>query len=237
LIAVFAIASSAWTRWFDARWLEAQRIVAEAGGHPFPGEREKHHLIWHPIWCGLGDFGEDKGYRWDDRIAAASAIPILRDQYGVEVPPFDSTSYVFQDQFLDPHRKYYRVPYLLPHYSEVLRDRILADVRSDPIWYLAILLRRIGRILSDTTPILRLPVHGLSALAVAGLCLGARGRRKRMLALFAFPLPLSATALLIFSGKGVTYYGCYHLLPAAVVLTALLQSVLDRARRLGIRAV
>ena len=239
-VATLMLASALCSRWFDAEWEEAQQVVASAGGHPFPGERERHHLIWHPIWCGLGDFGEDRGYRWDDRAAAAYALPILQSRYGVEIPPLDPKSYVFDD-YVDRAKKYYRVPYLLPHYSDVIRDKVLADVAAHPLWYASIILRRIGRVLIDSTPIaiairgfaIRIPFPGLIALPIAILaCLCVR--RHGLALLFIFPLPLSATALLIYSGRGVAWYGCFHLLPAAFLLTALVRS-LDRARRLGVR--
>jgi hypothetical protein len=227
-VIVFGLASSLWSRWFDAKWEEAQRVVAEAGGHPFPGAREKHHLVWHPIWCGLGDFGEDKGYRWDDRVAAQYALPLLASKYGVEVPKWDPSSYVIADTFVDPGKRYYQVPFLLPHYTDVVRDKVLADIKGDPLWYFGVLLRRAWRVLAETTPLsiavgayaVRIPFHGLFALAIAVFALA---KRRRALALsFVFLLPLSTTAIAIYSGGGVPNYGCYHLVPAALLVTCVL---------------
>jgi hypothetical protein len=82
----------------------------------------------------------------------------------------------------------------------------------------------------------RLPFPGLFAAIIAiAACLGVR-RRRALASLLLFPLPLSATALLIYSDRGTAYYGCFHLLPAGILLATLVQSVLDRVGRLGVRA-
>ena len=53
----------------------------------------------------------------------------------------------------DAAGKYYRTPYELPHYEEVIRDKVLGDIRRDPVWYLGILWKRAGRILTETSPV------------------------------------------------------------------------------------
>lgn len=78
----------------------------------------QYHAVWFGIWAGLGDFDATKGHVWDD--AATSAFMVQRGG-----SPLNPGSY-------DPRNE------------EILRSAVLADVLSDPSWYLTILTKRLG---------------------------------------------------------------------------------------------
>ncbi|MFP4056582.1 MAG: hypothetical protein ACLF0G_06915 [Candidatus Brocadiia bacterium] len=245
LAGAFVAGSWGWRRYFDHKFAQAQEAVRGAGGHPFPGPRRTYHLLWHPVWCGLGDFDETHGYVWNDVAAVAYARPILADRYGLELPPWDGRSLVYEHSFWDEAGHYYKTPYEMPHYEDVLRRKVLGDIARDPLWYLGILGRRAWRVLCETTPPriavgawwASLPFHGLAALAVLAVALWARAWAVAKAVLFV--APLSFTALFIYSGGGTPYYSCYHLLAAAALGAWLVELLLwagSAGRRAGAKA-
>jgi hypothetical protein len=209
------LVGAALDRWFQRKHDQAAVLLKQIGGHPYPGPRVSHHELWHPIWCGLGDFDQKYGYRWDDRVAVDYAFPVMRDRLGVRLPPRTPGRY-HTDEYWDEARRYPRFPAEVPGYHEVIRDKVLSDIRRDPGWYLDILGKRALRLLRELTPLRvqirmarrTLPWHPL-LLAPALLVLLAFRRGDR-LALAAFTLPTCLTALLIYSDKGNCYYAIYH---------------------------
>jgi hypothetical protein len=235
----FVLGSRAWESYFDYKFEQARQAVEAAGGHPYSAPRDLHHMRWHPIWIGLGDFDRKYGYAWDDRIAAAYAFPILRDRYGVKLPKWDGRSYVC-DEYWDEAKKYYKTPYELPHYAEVIRDKVIHDITHDPVWYLGILLRRAWRVATQTPPVrlalgrwhLTLPMHGLLFLPLVTLL--AIGRSWMLLKTCCFTLSLALPALVVYSGRGMCYYSCHHVLAAALLGAWALEGVLWWMEKRGV---
>lgn len=109
------------------------------------------HAIVHSLWCGLGDFGSDKGYEWNDRAAYKFAIDrdeILRkgERDQIEKCRFGAVfrryytfglreDYTFSDVFFAANR-----------YNKIIGDKVFADISGDILWYLKILGKRISRI-------------------------------------------------------------------------------------------
>lgn len=223
LAASFGGASKAWEAHFARKYDQALEVVTAAGGHPYTGPRMGYNTPWDNIWEGLGDFDTKYGYAWSDAAAVAHARPVLLEKYGEEVAG---------DGYWDDAKKYYKWPLETPHYNDVLRSKVLRDITHDPLWYLGILAQRAWRILTQTTPLrlawgtvwVSLPMHGLLALPV--LCLLAWARAWGLLKLVGFFVPLSLVALLVYSGKGMCYYSCYHVGVAAVVCALLFEGVL-----------
>ncbi len=197
--------SSAWHGYFDHKTAEARRVVAAAGGQPYDGPRHRMHLLWHPIWCGLGDFDTRYGHRWHDDTAYAYATAVLAKSRGL-------------DRF--EHGVLWD-----PEYEQTLRAAVLDHVFSDPLWYLDILASRVRRLIVETTPLrlglgrafLDFPMHGLVFALL--LVVATRARSGVLVRLLLFPLATSLPALLIHSGAGMTNYSWYHLMAAAVALT------------------
>lgn len=238
LVGAFAGVSALWGRWFDAKFEDARRVVAAAGGHPYDGPRDAAHSFWHPLWCGLGDFDRTHGYVWNDNAAARYAHPILAAKYHVDLPEWDPDHWAYYGAYWDAGRRYYKMPYEMPHYSEVVRDKVVGDVAADPAWYAGILVQRAWRLLSETTPArlavgggsLALPVSGLLLLPLLGFL--AATRNAVLLKLALFPLATSLPALLVYSGDGMSFYSWYHLVAAAIVGSVALAAGLAWTRRL-----
>ena len=237
----FIGATNAWERYRDAKFREAQEAVLAAGGTPFPGPLDLYHSVWHPIWCGLGDFDRKYGYCWEqDQAAARYAWPILKDKYGVELPRWNRSDLVCYNDFWDARGLYYKTPYELPHYADVLRDKVLGDIRSDPLWYLQILGKRLRQVFTAIPPI-SISAHsrtigflggGFIALAVAVVLAIARGYP--FLILLFFSLPLAATSMVFYSLRGTTYYTTFHLMAGAFLIVWLAEGILYcRGRQRG----
>ncbi len=153
LLISLQVTSVGWKALFGHKIEQARAFVTQAGSEPFPGPREQHHTIAHPVWCGLGDFDTRYGYAFDDRVAWRYALPILRSEYGVDAPPYEGQAYFYPNEFWDERQFYYKTPEELPHYYEVLQRKMVHDMTTDPLWYLEILAKRALRILSRTSEV------------------------------------------------------------------------------------
>ncbi len=201
--------------YFESEFQETLQLVEAAGGHPYYGKRIEGHRLWHPIFCGLGDFGSDKGYTWRDYNAYNYAAPILKDKYGIDIT----------DKFHDSAGKYYIRYDEIDEYEQIVKDKVLSDIKSDPLWYASILVKRLGAILSTTLPF---PYAGWLIFPVMYVLF----RRKNWLLLkvLLISLPLSATSLLIHSGKNATYNGMYSILTVAIGVYLLVECWAERKR-------
>jgi len=231
MAASFVVGSLLWSSYFRSKILEADAVVGKAGGHVYPGPRDAHHMFWHPIWCGLGDFDTKYGYEWDDRDAAAFAHPHLVSEYRVTLPPYDPAHYSYAGVSWDGEGRFYVLPYELEHYNEIVRDKVMHDISHDPLWYLEILARRMKRTLTNVTPVsitlpgLRVPLEPTGLCFLFGLGLLLWFRHPVLLRLTLFTLPLTSPAILVYSGGGMTYYACHHLLAAGVLTFLVLRTI------------
>lgn len=238
-VAALVVGGLAWNGYFKLKFDRAARVVAQAGGVPYTGPFVLYHPVWHNLALGLSDFDRKHGWKWDDRLAYKMGMEALRKQPGRDIPDFARYGY-FLEQSYDGKGRYPVLAEEVPGYYDVIRDRVLADIAGDPGWYLGILARRVGRILTDTTPLqlavarakLRIPWNFLPVLPLAALLLATRRRFLGGLLLFA--LPLSTVPLVVFSGLGATYSAIVHLVGAALLLAALAQVAALTLRR-GLR--
>lgn len=222
--ATLVIGGKAWNSWFRTKIAQAEAVVQEANGHVYPGPRDFHHLFWHPIWVGLGDF--DPRFAWRDKLAAEFVLPILKEKYGIN----------YTGGFWDQDQKFYRQIYELDHFGEVLRDDLVARIGSDPLWYAGILCKRAWRILTETSPLrltatrgaVTLPMHGLLMLPVLGLLIWCRAWT--YLAVLVLSCATSLTAFAVYSGHGTCLYSIYHLVVAALVVACLIEWLLRKRR-------
>jgi hypothetical protein len=237
--------SRGWQAFFHHKIREADRLVGRVGGHPYPGPRDHYHMYWHPIFCGLGDFDTKYGYAWDDRAAAKYALPVLKRDYGVDVPVYDG-GWIYRNAFWDADRIYYKTPYELPHYQDVLRDKVLHDVRGDPLWYANILAHRLYHLVKDTTPVraqvgrwtafsVSLPPVAAGLLGLVVVAVLVMARQRLWLKVLCLTLPTSLLALLVYAKGNACHYSCYHLVVAAIVITWGLEAGLELLRALFVR--
>ncbi len=215
----FWVGSLAWQSYFDFKINQAYEFVSQAGGHPFNEARYSYHSLWHPLWCGLGDFDTKYGYQWDDVAAMDYAYPILKQAGAVD---FEMIGTERSTATYDAAGLYYKRISELPEYEPVLRDKILSDIRNDPAWYLDILAQRVHRIVNAVAPTrlalgawyIALPFEGWLLIPMLAFLILAR--RWSLLKLLCFTLPLAATAFAIYSGGGYIYYSVFLQVVVAV---------------------
>ena len=117
---------------------------------------------------------------------------------------------------------------------------MLADIKKDPAWYAGVLVKRVHRVFTMTTPVrlswptgwLDLPWHAALLLPLAAVL--ALFRSRFLLGLSLFTFPTTTTALLVYSDLGTTYYGVYHQVAFAVLASVVLGHAVfwaDRALR------
>lgn len=227
----FQAASMAWSGYFQRKIAKADHVVGEAGGTPFPVSRDRQRNIWHPLWCGLGDFDTKYGYVWDDGAAGLFAAHVLQKRYGIEMPNIEwfLTWRGEPEDYWDEENKYIKAQEEVPYYGLVLRERILSDITGDPLWYLGILLKRAERTIVETTPVriavgdlyVTIPYFWPLALLFGGFLVIYR--KWDQLKMIIFVLPLAVTPILIYSGGGTVYYNIYHLVLTAILVEGLVK--------------
>lgn len=197
------LTSSLWEAYFDYKAKEAYNFVAAAGGQPQERLRAYHHL-WHPIWCGLGDFDDKYGFAWNDALAMETIKPRM-----------EADGLVDFDRIPGDPNVYPKLLWMLPEYDHYIRDDVLDHIQQDPTWYLNILRKRAQRLLTEVAP-LRL------AIGVRTVTLGSAGwlllptlvllvilRKWSYVKLLLFCLTTSLPAFVIYSGNGMAYYSMY----------------------------
>ena len=182
---------------FNEKFEETTTLVTKVGGHPYTGDRIDGHKIWHPVFCGLGDYDTKYGYQWDDRIAYAYAVPVLNEKYDLAI---NYSGKYHTDNYYDKDSLYYVKFDEISIYEDVIKNKVLSNIKSDPLWYAEILFKRIGKIFTTCLPFsylgwLLLPLLGWLIIK----------KKWCYLALLIAALPLSLTSLIIYSGKGNTY--------------------------------
>lgn len=206
--------------YFDYKFQESYALVENNKGHVYDGGRILSHKFWHPVYCGLGDFDEEKGYEWNDKVAYVYAIPFLEKKLGRKVK---YTNNFYLDEYYDEDEIYYIKFDELAEYDQVLKDKVLSDIQSDPLWYVEIFFKRILRILSET-----LPFHQIGWLALPFVAFLFYQKKWGYIKLIVISLPLSFTPLFIYSGGFSTYNSVYSIIVLAIFLMMLLKFVINK---------
>lgn len=207
---------AAQVKYFDQKWEEAVTYVSAHGGEPANGQRMTGHTFWHPVWCGLGDFGSDKGYSWSDDAAYQYGFGEIERRYGTKVEYGSDLRLLEHDP---PGSSYIRMVGGYPHYEEVLRDGVIKDVKSHPLWFAKVIVLRLNRVLAVSTPF-----NGIGYLALGCFAWLVAKRRIRDLWLLGGSMAVSFSAVTVYSGDGATWSGLF-----GVVGLALLAEQADRA--------
>jgi len=216
----FFIFKSAWDFHFKESMKQAQNFVKEKGDVPYPGAISVYHPFWHSIFCGLGDWGKDKGYEWNDHVAFSYGFaklglqPISKNNYfsnfTIGVIPVDNPSYI-------------RTIYDLPQYTEVLRNKIINDIAYDPWWYTTIIAKRIKQLIIETSGIhfslgpfhLEINFKYLGSILLFGaLISSAYLRLWYQWRLLALGYSGASAAILVYSLQGMTYFSIAHIFAA-----------------------
>lgn len=201
--------------YFDYKFKEAYSIVKSKGGHVYDGNRINAHKFWHPIFCGLGDFDDKYNYKWNDRVAYKYAIPILKTKYGMNIT---YSGKLHLDEFYDDANVYYKKFDEIDEYEEVVKNKVLKDIKNDPIWYISILIKRINRVLIET-----LPFHWIGWLSLPFIFLLFKQKKWSYLKLIFIGLPLSFTPIFIYSGGFSTHNTVIGIIIIALIINLLLK--------------
>ncbi|MBI9067583.1 MAG: hypothetical protein JEZ09_09850 [Salinivirgaceae bacterium] len=202
---------------FNNKFNEAKTIVENHDGHVYNGLRISGHRLWHPIFCGLGDFGSDKGYEWNDMIAYKYATPILKEKYGLS---FDYTGGYHINEYYDSAKLYYKKFDDFDEYEEVVKNKVITDIKENPLWYAKILIRRINEILS-----VNIPFNNVGYFIIPLLLILILLKKNDLFLILFSSLPLSATSLLIYSGRGNTYNSIYTYIVLLIIILLLIEAV------------
>lgn len=183
---------------FNNKFEETASLVAKHNGHVYSGNRISGHKFWHPVFCGLGDFDTKYGYEWNDKVAYKYATPILQNKYGMDISYSEK---YYLDNYYDSDSIYYVKFDEIEAYESIVKDKVISDITNDPFWYIKIITKRIIRTLSITIPF---SFVGWFIFYILFLAI----KNKKLdyhLKLILVSLPLSATSIIIYSGKGATY--------------------------------
>lgn len=208
--------------WFEKEYQEASLAVQENGGHVYNGKRVEGHRFWHPVFCGLGDFDTKYGYQWDDRVAYAYAVPLLKEKYQLDVK---WSGKFHTDNYYDADSIYYVKFDEIPEYETLMREKVMTDITSDPWWYLEILLKRLIALLTYTIP---LPLMGW--LIFPALWIIIKEKDTTWMAFLLAALPLAATPLMIYAGDGATYNCTYAFILIAFFISYYLKNGIHKKR-------
>lgn len=207
--------------YFKQNFKETAELVEEKGGHVYTGPGIPSHAFWHPIFCGLGDFDKKYGYEWNDRLAYKYAVPVLKEKYNIDLDYTEGE--LFLNEYYDKDSLYYKKFVEIPHYEEIIKNKVLSDIASDPLWYIGVLGKRVVRIFSNTLPF---PFVGWIMLVIAYLLY--KRREWKYLKLIFVSLPLSINSFVIYSGKGATFNSVF---PFIVVVILIMGAIPNRIER------
>ncbi|WP_159090680.1 hypothetical protein [Aquimarina aquimarini] len=182
---------------FNEKFEKTSQLVNLSKGHVYNGAKISGHNFWHPVFCGLGDFDSKYGYEWNDIKAYNYAIPILNKDYGMNI---HYSGKYYTDDYYDDSRLYYKKPEELENYETVVKNKVISDIKKDPLWYVTIIVKRVFRTLTTT-----IPVSYLGWLLFPLAYYLIRNKEWNWASLIVVSLPLSATSIIVHSGRGTTY--------------------------------
>lgn len=196
-VGAFYLTKNAISNHFQQKFEKTITLVEEAGGHPYTWSTIPGHRLWHPIFCGLGDFDNKYGFEWNDKVAYRYAMPILTEEYGMDLEYSDK---YHLDNYYDENKLYYIKFDEIDEYEQIIKEKVISQIQSDPFWYVTIVVKRIFRTMSSTIP---LPFMGWGLFFL--IYYFAKQKKWADLYLLIVSLPLSATSIIVYSGRGATY--------------------------------
>lgn len=235
LLGVVIAGQKASVAYLESKFLKTAEVITKVGGSAYNGPREYHHEFWHPVFCGLGDFDTKYGYEWQDLKAFRYALPQLQQMH----PDLQFVPFLFQPRTWDAAGVYPVMFFETPGYHDIIRKKVVGDIKRDPKWYADILEKRVDRIFERTTAVgfatperhfyLNGGLLGYACLPLLLLLLV--NRRWTEVKLLLFSTPLSIAPLLIYSDGGMTYYSCFQLFGLFIVLTLVWEAARARWKK------
>lgn len=175
-------------------------VIAGCGSYLEDRVEIRRHF-WHSMYIGLGDYDQKYGH-------------VPSDEQGYLVAGDVASEGVVGT----------------PAYEPLMAKLFGMRVSGDPIWYAGILVRRSLRVLTDTTPLsvqfgsYRIAAYWSGLFWILALGFAFYRRKKRSVGLLLFALPMSLSALLVYSGEGQTFYSLSHLMAATVLVSWVLDT-------------
>jgi hypothetical protein len=239
-LAAWGVTGRAWTSYWSRGFERSTEFVARAGGEVYKGPHSFNHALWHAVYCGLADYGSDRGFTWEDRDAFRWAVTYDAATNPHPLPYHYREGYYFEETYDGIH---HIAPTDLTAYNQLVRARVLGVIRARPLWYARILVKRVGAILGEATAatlslgVVQWRLPGVGWLLVPILLLLLFQRRWFEFKLALFTLPLSAVALMVYSGRGMTGYGIAHLIALAVGIDLAIRAWQTRTRKRSLHVV
>ena len=174
--------------------------------------RANYHSFWQPFYLGLSDFDNKYGITWSDAAAYKNAEKYLLGKYPEKYKALTN-------------RELWSVQ---REYNEFLRYQTLLLIKTDPLWYLTIIGKRLFKIFNEVVPLglavgsdfFKIPFSGW--LLLPSMILLCIKKRFNYLMLLLFPLSLSIPIVAIHSAKGITSISVYHMFNAAVIISLII---------------
>ena len=218
----------------DDLYKKTEIYVIKNGGEPYDGNKRTSHLIWHPIFCGFGDYASSLGYRWDDYVAYAYALKILRIKEPNLWPEFKEnlTQKNLSDYFIVSNSRYKKKLEDREDYEQILREKVIEDITEHPRIFTTLYLYRLRNVFLYTGGIqLNIPYiinaklnwHGLGFLFFLSLGLAIKRRDFFSVKALLFSLPLVLSAVIINSKNSYQLYSIYSLISFSVLVGYLLE--------------
>jgi hypothetical protein len=203
--------------YFDYKVKQANKFVTDGGGTLHAGTTLGHHPVWHPIAAGLGDFGTDRGFIWDDLAIFKKALPYINQKYNQKL---EFQGYYYAEPGMAEHE--WLKPETMPEYIDVVREMVVSTIRNYPWWYVEILKKRWQRLeytfstvrISWPTGDFSFPLSKWIFCPILLACI--LSRRLDRLKLVAFSLPTCFVPMFITTVQGTANYTISHLVAAAV---------------------
>lgn len=216
------IVSRSFDAYFEFKSRQSRAFITSVGGTIYASEPKLQHSFWHPFAAGLGDFGRDRGFLWEDGVIYKMALPQLNQKMGRN---FSVEGYHFVEPSMRPEQ--YLKPETMKEYEEVLQEIVLTTIKNNPEWYLTILKKRIILLLTSMQKIrigwstgeILLPFSPwiiLLAVLLSGFL-----KRFEHYKLLLFVLPTAFIPIVIFSGLGTVNFSIIHLMVAAIIVESL----------------
>jgi hypothetical protein len=213
-VAILLLTKTGIKLYFENLHSKTVAVVTDSGGVPFEGVKTAGHPIWHPLLAGLGDFGTDKGFIWSDKdifLLVQEKSPLESEDVSIK-------------QYYDTKTKYYYKRYETKEgYSKYARQLYINTLKDDPYWFAKIIANRIYATMTKIPPLkinfyyyhFELNRYIFSGLLFSAMIIIYRKRSwhpptKVECFIILAALSMSANAILIHSGKGITYAATYQ---------------------------
>jgi hypothetical protein len=215
------LVSTSFDVYFMYKLRQSQNFITSVGGKIYGSGYTLHHSFWHPVAAGLGDFGTDRGFTWDDgstyRLGLDRVNQVMGRRFVIE-------QYYFVEPLMKPEQ--WIKPEALPEYDQAVGEVVVNTIREHPLWYLTILYKRAKLLLQSMRDIrVGLSLGEVSLpftpwLLPVVLVVGVLLKKLDYLKLILLAAPTAFIPIFIYSGHGTAFLSIVHLVVGAVLVEA-----------------